>query len=252
MVAEAIFSYVEALQGSEPWGSVLDAGTGRHSLRWIAGLPSERWTAVTCGEQWGAKLREEFAPAMRPGDRVVTGNWTDAAFLFGERFDVVLADYLLGAVDRFSPYYQDRLFARLRPHVAKRFYVVGLEPYPARAEGPGSEAILEIARLRDACILLAGNRCYREYPLEWTLRRLERSGFRVDDARIFPIIYGRDFIEGQLAVCRGKLPRFADRGLARHMERAIDALRERALALNELHGGLRLGTDYVVSAQPVG
>ena len=44
-------------------------------------------------------------------------------------FDTVLADYLLGAVEGFAPYWQGQLFGRLRPLVAKRLYVIGLQPY---------------------------------------------------------------------------------------------------------------------------
>jgi len=32
-------------------------------------------------------------------------------------------------------------------------------------------------RLRDACLLLAGERPYREYPADWVLRALRRSSF---------------------------------------------------------------------------
>ena len=43
--------------------------------------------------------------------------------LAGETFDVVIADYLVGSIDGFAPYYQDQIYARLRPHVTKHLYV---------------------------------------------------------------------------------------------------------------------------------
>lgn len=247
----SLFSHIESIQGDTPWGTFLDAGTGSHSLKWVSGLPTSRWTAVTCGRGWTEKLRAEFADRMRRDDRVEEGNWTDPAFLYGEVYDVVLADYLLGAVDGFSPYFQDRLLERLRRHVGSRLYLVGLEPYPETTPDPAGRIIIEIAKLRDACILLAGDRPYREFPLDWTLECLERSGYRIEDSRSFPIIYRDEFINGQLDVCLRKLPRFPSRELASEMERSVAALRERALGVCETHRGIRFGFDYVIHATPV-
>ncbi len=197
-------------------------------------------------------MRRDFASRMRDGDRILAGNWTDPGLLASERFDVVLADYLLGAIDGFAPYFQDRLFARIRPHVGSRLYVVGLAPYPDRAATPGGKMILEIARLRDACILLAGHRCYREYPLEWVKRSLAGSGFVVEQAESMGIRYGARFINGQLDVCVRKLKYFQDQIMAGAMRLHIESVRARALALEELQaGGIRFGEDYVVAARPL-
>ena len=247
-MADLLFDTVTRLHGDRPWGAVLDAGTGNHSLGWICGRPTERWTAITGDPSRADTLRKEFGSRMRPDDRILSGNWTDPLLLHGERYDVVLADYLLGAIDGFAPYFQDRLFERLRPHVAGRLYAIGLAPYPDWDDTPGGKVILEIARLRDACILLAGHRCYREYPMDWTVRHLERAGFEVEDATSFPIVYRSRFIHGQLDVCVRKLPYFQDRGLAKAMEATIAELRARALALAE--GGIHFGEDWVVTARP--
>ena len=196
-------------------------------------------------------MQRDFSARMRPHDRLIVGNWTDPGLLAGERFDVVLADYLLGAVDGFAPYFQDILFKRLRPHVRGKLYVVGLAPYPDRAQTPGGEAILEIVRLRDACILLAGHRCYREYPLSWVRRSLENSGFEIDNALSLNIRYGARFINGQLDVCVRKLKYFQDPVMASAMHTHIESVRTKALALPEVEdGGIRFGEDYVVSARP--
>ena len=56
MAGDALFSHVEKLQGSVPWQSVLDAGTGTYSLEWILGLPTTRWTAVSGDPRVAAKL----------------------------------------------------------------------------------------------------------------------------------------------------------------------------------------------------
>lgn len=250
MAGDTLFSFIEQLQGSTPWESVLDAGTGSHSLEWIAGLTTTSWTAVTGDPRLAGKLETQFASRMRPADRIVSGNWTDPVFLNGKIFSVVLADYLLGAIDGFAPYFQSRLFARLHPHVDSRLYVVGLAPYPDPGDHPWGRTIVEIAGLRDACILLAGHRCYREYPLDWALRQLEAASFAVEEARVFPIHYGLGFVDEQLDVCVRKLPSFRDRGLAARMLRVIEDLRERAHSLHSIYEGTPFGEDYVVYARP--
>ncbi len=250
MIDDALFSYVEMLQGTEPWGNVLDAGTGRHSLGWLLRLPTARLTAVTA-EPWEARaLERDFSGRLRTQDRLVLGTWSDPALLRGEVFDVVVADYLLGALDRHAPFVQEALFERLRPHVGSRLYVVGLEPEPAAPDSPWGKLILETVRLRDAAILLSGDRCHREYPRWWARRSLERNGFEVTHERIFPIRYGVDFIHGQLDVALRKLPAVPDKDLARNIERAADSIRRRAVAFHEKHGSIPFGEDFVLGARP--
>ncbi len=250
-MSDRLFLHIERLQGGRPWGSVLDAGTGRHSLEWLAGLDTTRWTAVTGDPTQGERLERELSGSIRAGDRIACGNWTDPLFLHGEVYDVVLADYLVGAIDGFAPYFQDRIFPRLRPHVGERLYVVGLEPYDPLPGSPGGQLIQEIARLRDACILLAGDRCYREYPLDWVLRHLEVADFVVEDAQVFPIRYGRRFIDGQLDVCERKLPRIRAPGkLVEGLRQTIADLRKRAREHASARDGIRFGEDYVVLARP--
>ena len=249
-MADTLFNHILAQHGLLPWGSVLDAGTGSHSLGWIMGLQTTLWTAITGDPARKMALEKELAGKIRPQDRVISGNWTDPMLLRGEVYDVVLADYLLGAIDGFAPYFQGQLFERLRPHVGERLYAVGLSPYPDEADTPGGRIILEIARMRDACILLAGHRCYREFPMDWTVRSMEKAGFRVLDAVCMPIVYGPRFLNGQLDVCKRKLPFFRERALASAMDKAIESLRERALAAHQAEGGVHFGSDWVISAEP--
>lgn len=248
-MGDQLFDMVARMHGERPWGAVLDAGTGAHSLGWILGLPTTRWTAVTGDPARERAMLSEFQDRMRRDDRVISGNWTDPMLLHGERYDVVIADYLLGAIDGFAPYFQDRLFERLAPLVGGMLYSIGLAPYPDRAETAGGRVILEIARLRDACILLAGHRCYREYPLDWAVRHVERAGLEIVDALSLPIVYGPRFINGQLDVCERKLPLFRDRGLASTMRGTIAELRARALSIHEAEGGIRFGEDWIVAAR---
>jgi len=247
----SLYERITALQGSEPWGTVLDAGTGPASMRWLLAQQTECWTAVTGSERMAATTIEQLGLNLREQDRVVVGNWMDPALLAGESYDTVLADYLLGAIDGFAPYWQDRLFARLKPLVRKRLYIIGLEPYvPYFPEDPAGRMVAEIGRLRDACLLLGRDRPYREYPLEWVLRNLEQAGYVVKDAQRIPIRYGERFINSQLDLSSGILDKLQDRRLALALQQHIAELRSQALALAASTGGLRHGHDYVVVAEP--
>ena len=246
---DCLFKHIEELHGSRGWGHVLDAGTGEHSLDWVASLPSERWTAVTIEEWQLEKVHRATGNRLRPGDRILRGDWFDPQFLPEEKFDTVIADYLLGALDRFSPYRQEALIGRLRPRVGSRLYLVGLEPYPEAATGPFSQAILDIERLRDAMILLANDRCHREYPRTWVEQALERNGFVIEDSRAFPIRYGPRFIEEQLDLCLHKIVKIGSYPLGRALEREVASLRERARELHLKTGGESFGEDYVIAAR---
>jgi len=247
---DALFAAIARFHGDRPWGRTLDAGTGSHSLGWLLSREPTQLTAVTGAPSRQAALETEYADSLRPDDRVITGNWTDPTLLHGECFDVVLADYLLGAIDGFAPYFQHRLFGRLKPHVTGRLYMVGMEPVPWAGDTEGKRIIVEINRLRDACILLAHHRTYREYPREWAIANLEGHGYQVDDAISIDIVYKRRYVNGQLDVCKRKLPYLRDRRLAAELGRHIEELRTRGLHHLETTGPIRFGSDYVISARP--
>jgi len=246
-----LFQEIETLQGKRPWGRMLDAGTGTHSIGWIGTLPTEQWTAVTGADAHAVQVRDAIARHRREGDRIIVGNWADPTLLAGESYDTVLADYLLGAIDGFAPYFQHRLFTRLRPLVRRRLYVVGLEPYVVGE--PDSEAgrlVWEIGCFRDACLLLAGEQPYREYPSQWVVDHLEASGYRVIAAKRFANRYKERFVNSQIDMCAPRLARIADRSLADALTARGEALRAEALAIVASANGLRHGFDYILAAEP--
>lgn len=247
-----LFRYIEELQKGRPWGSFLDAGTGAASLTWLAGLPTERWTAVTASEQMATRSRDAVPGGMRKQDSIVVGNWTDDELLHGEVFDTVLLDYLIGAIEGFAPYWQEMAFDRLRPHVGGRVYVTGIEPYvPFPAPTEAGKMVREIGCLRDACLLLAGERPYREFPIQWVIRKMAQAGFNVIEAKHFPITFRERFINAQLDMCRDRVQRFGTLALSTAMLDHVEALRVKALALCARNGGLAHGADYVIAAEPV-
>jgi len=106
---DALFGIIEKMQSkyrpekAKAWGSFLDAGTGAHSLQWVRKLPLESWVAVTADKGMQATVEKELATPVAgetAAGRIVLGNWDDGDLLVGEAYDVVLADYLIGARGR--------------------------------------------------------------------------------------------------------------------------------------------------------
>ena len=247
----ALFAAIEAMQEEAAFGRVLDAGTGPRSLGWLKTLETEAITAVTGDPLMKRQVERIVGEWQRAQDRLVVGNWTDAELLAGERFDIVLADYLLGSIEGFAPYFQDRLFERLRPLTAGRLYLTGVEPYVVdRPRDEGAALIWRIGRYRDACLMLLGKKPYREYPLDWVLAQLARSGFAVTATRKFPASYSTKFVNGQIDLPRPGLEKMGDRALADALIARGEALRARAVTHIERHGPLKGGFSYLVAADP--
>ena len=132
-------------------------------------------------------------------------------------------------------------------------HVVGLNPVYATTAPPPTDAaqqiVVDTARLRDACILLAAHRPYREFPATWIIRQLERSGFEVITPwKSYGVIWKHATIKRQLDVARRKLPHFADQSVAAAMRGQIDALDASAKKLLGATG-VTYGADYVISAR---
>mmetsp|Transcript_11369 Transcript_11369/g.17237 ORF Transcript_11369/g.17237 Transcript_11369/m.17237 type:complete len:326 (-) Transcript_11369:104-1081(-) len=294
---DVLFNAIEDMQikSGKPFGKFLDAGTGVHSLRWIATLiPNSddflldqssgaidhdealrasvtSFTAVTADEEMRSNVRIEAAKLGIPENvgHIVIGNWKqdmsvdDAEsaeevaastdyLCHNETYDTILADYLIGAMDGFSPYYQDQIFDRLKKHLKPggRIYVVGLQPIPDRVEG-AANIFCRVTKLRDACILLAGHRCYREYPQDWIERHMAKAGLKVVGTSTHPILYTHKAIVRQLNVARSKLSYFPSQGLADQMREAIDALEKESRDATDKSptGRLKLGFDYIVCGE---
>lgn len=91
----------------------LDAGTGVHSLQWIEKLKTTSWSAITADYNMKRQIETDSGVQLRENDKVLVGNWMDDNFCANlGKFDTILADYLIGAVDGFSPYAQDVILKR--------------------------------------------------------------------------------------------------------------------------------------------
>jgi len=247
------FQHIESEQEQRPWGTFLDAGTGLHSIEWVTHLNTESWTAVTGAPRDADKVREATDAVRRPQDRIILGNWAKADLLKGEAFDTVLADYLLGAVEGFAPYFQPYLFARLRPLTRKTLYLTGAEPYVPANEPSTAAGILvwKIGRFRDACLLLSGELPYREYPSAWVMDQLKRSGFQPRAIKHFETRHKQKFVNSQIDLSVQALNRVNDRSVAQALSEYGEVLRAEALQVNVSEAGLAHGSDYVITAEPV-
>ncbi|EED87838.1 predicted protein [Thalassiosira pseudonana CCMP1335] len=288
---DVLFGYIEKSQAessSPSFGRFLDAGTGSHSLRWIASVihrehlltdslgdaaplvSLESYSAITADEVMMRRVIEE-AESLGIADKgdVLIGNWKDGVdkngniefdsdaggkklLLEGREFDTILADYLVGAVDGFSPYFQDLIIQRLVPHLAPggRLYIIGLQPIPDNVQGD-ADVFCRITKVRDACIKLANHRCYREYPVDWIERHVRRAGLRVVETRQYPIRYDHATMLRQINVGRSKLKLFPSKGLADEMGKVLDSLEKESkeVTAKQADGRITLGFDYVVVAE---
>jgi hypothetical protein len=280
VVEDALFRTIERQQREHSgFGRVLDAGTGSHSLRWLLSLcpdAVEHVTAVTadrglrkqCQREAEQRLGKEVAAARCT---ILCGNWFPSVAGRGEddilpqlepdaTFDVILADYLLGALDGFAPYQQDlllpKLLSLLKPHTG-RLYIVGLEPIPDAppvTDDPNHAAagiVCRVRQVRDACILLAGHRCYREYPRDWVVRNVAACGGLVRHTKTFPILYRHATILKQINVGRSKLPYMPSAEVRDATQRLLEELEEESLRVTSQlpTGRIRLGFDYIVTVE---
>jgi len=251
---DVLFETVVRYNEGRDWGRVLDAGTGVSSVKWLMGLTTcPSWTAITADERMKSAVMSDPDVALRDDDKLVVGNWMDDAFCetLG-LFDTILADYLIGSVDGFSPYAQDIILRKLKQHLnpGGRLYVIGMYPIPDHAQGE-AEIITEVRRVRDACILLAGHRPYREYPSEWVIRHLEAIGLRVFKSKIFTILHSEDSTLRQLRVARSKLDLMPNIALRTAMDSYLSDIEERmSEAISSTpKGSIPLSHDYVLAAE---
>ncbi|MEO1305590.1 MAG: class I SAM-dependent methyltransferase [Pseudomonadota bacterium] len=248
-----LFAHIEKEQADQPWGSFLDAGSGVQSIKWVMQLPTEQWTAVTGAPQDARVIEQTTDGHRRSQDRVVLGNWAKSDLLKGERYDTVLADYLLGAVEGFAPYFQPYLLARLRPATRKRLYFTGAEPYVPTNEPTtlAGRLVWKIGRFRDACLLLSGELPYREYPSAWVMDQMVRSGFKPRSIERFETRYKAKFVNTQIDLSLHALNSVTDENSALALSELGEKLRNEALAVVASEGSLTHGQDYVISAEPI-
>eukprot|EP00633_Aureoumbra_lagunensis_P007857 CAMPEP_0197309064 /NCGR_PEP_ID=MMETSP0891-20130614/7615_1 /TAXON_ID=44058 ORGANISM="Aureoumbra lagunensis, Strain CCMP1510" /NCGR_SAMPLE_ID=MMETSP0891 /ASSEMBLY_ACC=CAM_ASM_000534 /LENGTH=286 /DNA_ID=CAMNT_0042793931 /DNA_START=61 /DNA_END=921 /DNA_ORIENTATION=+ len=264
---DPLFRQIEETHDSlgKCYGTILDAGTGGHSLKWLVTLPNvEKILAVSAdlksGEGKGANELRYLLNEER-GDQLIETSWCSSSKdkkIEPSSINTILCDYLLGSLDGFTPYEQDLLFSEMKSLLKPNgiLHVVGLNPvYTLLTQSSymsltqGQRLVVDVARLRDACILLAGHRPYREFPIHWVTRQLERDGFSlIHQPKQYTVLWKLSNIKIQLDVARRKLDYFQDVHLAGAMRARINNLETKAKVLGQ-GSGIPYGYDYVLSAQ---
>ena len=258
---DKIFSWLAdtaAAEGLGPWGSVLDAGGGLSSLCWLMRQDYGKIVEVTAKadgiDAHGSRLHAALAAVPEDAVQVVMGNWRDDAFLRDRRFDVVVADYLLGATEAHWPYGADKLMDRLLGAVRPGGFLllVGLEPYELvldrAAEGTQDRLVLDIEAVGDSAAALAGESTYRELPEAWVRHQVDRrqpDGFRVVAAKRFPMRLTARSLGKQISYARKMTAKIDDLTLQAAYKRRIRTL-ELALDGFGTHTGAR---NYAVVVQ---
>ena len=244
---DALFSQIETWNNNQKWGTVLDAGSGEHSLSWLLTLNTDSVTALTGDPQIKTLLEKQFKSKLREADSIVCGNWFNQSLFEGEAFDTVVVDYLIGSMDQFSPYFQSQIFHRIRKQTKTKLYLIAQEPMVFPKSGD-QKLMKKLFDLRDACILLAGHVQYREYPQTWCQQELTKAGFTVTRQRQFPIQANKSYIERQLSVCKSKLPFMSTMELRTALSQEVE--RMTSLLFDRLkHKSFLTGlNDYVIEA----
>ncbi len=171
----SLFRYIEGVHGEKDPGASWMPGTGEIASVDTDFAPTERWTAVTAARSSLAdKTRAALGSAMRLRDRLLvgTGQTTPSA---GDVRHHLGSDYPVGAIDTpctgGGP--RVRAVAPASRFDHGRLYLVGFGALRAIYRKPKVAKSSGKSRVRDACLLLlAGERPYREFPLDWMLGRL--------------------------------------------------------------------------------
>ena len=244
---DALFSQIEIWNNNQKWGSVLDAGSGAHSLSWLLSLDTDSVTALTGDPQTRARLTKQFSTRLRESDVIVCGNWLNQSLFDGQAFDTIIIDYLIGSMTKYSPYFQSQIFQRIRNQSKTKLYLIGQEPLHDPNDSD-RQLIKKLFELRDACILLSGHTCYQEYPQLWCQNELTKAGFTVTRQRSFPIKVDKAYVQRQIDVCKNKLPYMSTKELRSAMHREVNRMTE--LLLSELNHKTFLSglNDYVIEA----
>ncbi len=204
--------------------------------------------AVTFEESRRQILARDFQLRIREQDRLLRLNWCDADMvqsLLGDRvFEVVLADYFLGSVDRYVPHSLNHCMGELCERLSGQghLFVVGKEP-DDQTDGLFSE----MERLRDACQILCRKRPHRELPVDEVIEGFHSFGLQMLFHHRFENHYGIDFFRRELGVLRQLVNQRIDSlRLRGALSEEISRLQEQAEAALPQGASLVHSHDYLL------
>ena len=242
--------------GLQEWGQVLDAGAGYSSMCWLMRQRYDSLTGVTAVDDgtYGAKgLRDATAKLQRV--EIAVGNWRDTNFMHMRQYDIVVADYLIGATEQHWKYGAGALFNRILKSIRPGGYLlfVGLEPYEIvlnRKQGTRDRLVLDIETIGDTAAALAGESTYRELPEEWVRDEIARSNdFTIIDSKQFQMRLTLTSMQKQLSYARMVTSGIDDPSLQAAYKKRIKSLEDqlrKSWHINEVHTRAR---NYAIVAR---
>ena len=245
---DTLFQRIE-IWYNKPFGSVLDTRTEEHSLQRLLSTQTQSITAIK-GDPYRKKgLEFSYKEKLRTEDRILHGNWKHDDLLNRECFDIVVAGYLLGAIDGFAPYFKMELFGRLKRYMKDKIYIIGLEPYLNLVNSKGDLLMLGLSRLGDACIILSKHRSCREYLMKWMKQNLQYHSLQITQQQKLPIFYDRQFVHDSLQFCREGVIFLPLSLLKRSLFEEIANVKTKLYSLLKIYSFISFGFDYVIEAK---
>eukprot|EP01043_Picozoa_sp_COSAG02_P026291 COSAG02_NODE_1510_length_12225_cov_3.918770_7_plen_356_part_00 len=270
-----------AVLGHRRWGHVLDAGTGPGSMSWLCAQPTESVIAVTAARNMANRMKTKLKKPCKPVELLrnvppppgspnvlLVGNWfteqngkpplTQHPMYTARKFDIVLAEYLLGALEHFAAFNEQKMMDL----IASSVRVGGLLLFCGRTpfDYPGPEAyknysraeqlVLDTERIRDAAMLLSQQREYREFPAWWVAGALKQRGLEIMKQKAFVNKVGIDYVTTQLEWAMREAKKVSAPSFKRDLLKHIESLQVNANAQVELIStGIAFGGSYCFIAR---
>ena len=282
-----------AARGHDRWGNVLDAGTGPGSMSYLCAQPTETVVAVTAARTMSARLKMELKAPCKPVElltnysangtvtgvvrkdghpnTLLVGNWfgadhggkrplTEHPVYTAQKFDTVLAEYLLGALEHFAAFNEQKMMDLLVSSVKddglllfcgrKPFDYPGPEPYKTEYN-KAMQLVLDVERVRDAAMLLSHQREYREFPAWWVREALLQRGLEIVRQESFTGRVNIDYVKQQLDWARREARKVPAKSLSASLLEHIKGLQAAADAEAGLNkkDGVSFGGSYCIVAR---
>ena len=219
-----------AVRGHKRWGHVLDAGTGPGSMSWLCGQPTESVVAVTAARDMAIGMKRKLRKPCKPVELLLdatptadqpnvllVGNWftgenqrpplTQHPVYSARRFDTVLAEYLLGALEHFAAFNERKMIDMLVSSMKDDGLLLFCGRSPFDYPGPedykskysrAKQLVLDTERIRDAAMLLSQQREYREFPAWWVAEEFKKRGLEIFRQKTFHSKVDIEYITSQL------------------------------------------------------
>jgi hypothetical protein len=172
----------------------------------------------------------------------------------------VLAEYLLGALEHFAAFNEQKMMDLLVSSVKddglllfcgrKPFDYPGPEPYKTEYN-KAMQLVLDVERVRDAAMLLSHQREYREFPAWWVREALLQRGLEIVRQESFTGRVNIDYVKQQLDWARREARKVPAKPLSASLLEHIKGLQAATDAEAGLNkkGGVSFGGSYCIVAR---